>query len=53
MNTTPNDAEPRGADYWEADLCPLDPDNFWIDRATGERVNAATGERTAAAKETP
>ena len=34
--------------YWEADLCAVDPDNYWIDRATNERVNAVTGERTAA-----
>jgi len=34
--------------YWEADLCALDPDNYWIDRATSERVNALTGERTPA-----
>ena len=30
---------------WEADLCAVDPDNFWIDRDTHERVNAETGER--------
>ncbi len=34
------------ADAWEADLDAADPDNFWIDRASGERVNAVTGERT-------
>lgn len=33
--------------YWEADLDPCDPDNYWIDQETGERVNAVTGERTA------
>ncbi|MGK2884347.1 MAG: hypothetical protein ACSLE8_06160 [Rhodococcus sp. (in: high G+C Gram-positive bacteria)] len=32
---------------WSSSPCPLDPDNFWIDDATGERVNAKTGERTA------
>lgn len=25
--------------------CPVDPDNFWIDEETGQRVNASTGER--------
>lgn len=30
---------------WSGSPCPRDPDNFWIDDATGERVNAATGER--------
>lgn len=33
-------------EYWEADLDPLDPDNYWIDRETGERVNAWTNERS-------
>lgn len=31
---------------WSGSPCPNDPDNFWIDDATGERVNAETGERT-------
>jgi hypothetical protein len=31
---------------WSGSLCPIDPDNFWIDDDTGERVNATTGERT-------
>lgn len=31
---------------WSGSPCPADPDNFWIDDETGERVNAATGERT-------
>jgi hypothetical protein len=26
----------------------MDPDNFWIDDVTGERVNALTGERSKA-----
>lgn len=30
---------------WSSSLDPTAPDNFWIDDATGERVNAATGER--------
>ncbi|MGB3833777.1 MAG: hypothetical protein WA975_18150 [Mesorhizobium sp.] len=30
---------------WSGSPCPKDPDNFWIDDATGERVNAVTGER--------
>lgn len=25
---------------WTGSPCPLDPDNFWIDDATGERVPA-------------
>ena len=32
--------------YWEADLDPCDPANYWIDAETRERVNALTGERT-------
>lgn len=31
---------------WSGSLCPIDPDNFWIDDKTGERVDARTGERT-------
>lgn len=31
---------------WSGHPDPRDPDNFWIDDKTGERVNAATGERT-------
>lgn len=31
---------------WSGSPCPKDPDNFWIDDKTGERVNAQTGERT-------
>ncbi len=31
---------------WSGSPDPLDPDNFWIDDDTGERVNATTGERT-------
>lgn len=33
---------------WSGSPCPIDPDNFWIDDETGERVNATTGERKAA-----
>jgi hypothetical protein len=31
---------------WSGSPDPKDPDNFWIDDVTGERVNAATGERS-------
>ena len=31
---------------WSGSPDPSDPDNFWIDDVTGERVNAKTGERT-------
>lgn len=31
---------------WTGHPDPRDPDNFWIDDKTGERVNAKTGERT-------
>lgn len=31
---------------WSGSPCPADPDNFWIDDATGERVDARTGERS-------
>jgi hypothetical protein len=31
---------------WSGSPDPADPDNFWIDDDTGERVNAVTGERT-------
>jgi len=30
---------------WTGSPCPRDPDNFWIDDKTGERVNAKTGQR--------
>lgn len=30
---------------WSGSPCPLDPDNFWMDDDTGERVDASTGER--------
>ena len=30
---------------WNGSQCPIDPDNFWIDDDTGERVNAISGER--------
>ena len=33
--------------YYETSLCPFDPDNFWIDTGTNERVNAYNGQRTA------
>lgn len=31
---------------WSGSPDPDDPDNYWIDDVTGERVNAHTGERT-------
>jgi hypothetical protein len=31
---------------WSGHPDPSDPDNYWIDDATGERVNALTGERS-------
>lgn len=31
---------------WSGHPDPNDPDNFWIDDATGERVDARTGERS-------
>ena len=30
---------------WSGSLDPSDPDNFWLDDVTGERVDARTGER--------
>lgn len=30
---------------WSGTPDPSDPDNYWIDDTTGERVNAHTGER--------
>lgn len=36
----------RHAFEWSGSPDPEDPDNFWIDDETGERVNAHTGERT-------
>ena len=34
------------AKEWSGYPDPRDPDNFWIDDKTGERVNAITGQRT-------
>jgi hypothetical protein len=31
---------------WNGYPAPCDPDNFWLDDESGERVNAATGART-------
>lgn len=31
---------------WSGSPDPNDPDNYWIDDDTGERVSAKTGERT-------
>jgi hypothetical protein len=33
-------------EVWSGYPDPADPDNYWIDDKTGERVNATTGERT-------
>lgn len=38
--------EPLVASEWSGHPDPEDPDNYWIDDATGERVSALTGERT-------
>lgn len=35
-----------GGGEWSGSPDPEDPDNFWVDDKTGERVNAQTGERT-------
>lgn len=35
--------DPRFADvapFWSGSLCPVDPDNYWIDDLTGERIGA-------------
>lgn len=31
---------------WSGSCDPCEPDNYWIDDETGERVSAITGERT-------
>ena len=31
---------------WSGGLCPLDPDNCWIDDETGEHVEAMSGKRS-------
>jgi hypothetical protein len=36
----------KGAGQWSGSPDPTDPDNYWIDDETGERVNALTGERS-------
>ena len=38
--------KPQAVKEWSGSPDPSDPDNFWIDDVTGERVNAKTGERT-------
>jgi hypothetical protein len=30
----------KDAHNWSGSPCPVDPDNFWIDDATGERIPA-------------
>lgn len=39
-------ARAEGTADWSGSPDPADPDNFWIDDATGERVDASTGVRT-------
>jgi len=39
--------QPMPKDY-EASPCVLDPDNYWVDDETGERIYALNGERTPA-----
>jgi hypothetical protein len=34
------------AEEWSGSPDPADPDNFWLDDATGERICALTGERS-------
>lgn len=36
----------NGIPTWESDLCDVDPDNCWIDKSTGEHVNATTNKRS-------
>lgn len=38
--------KPKSDWAWTGHPDPSDPDNFWIDDKTGERVNARTSERT-------
>ena len=38
--------KPYDAHEWSGSQDPEDPDNFWIDDVTGERVSAHTGERS-------
>ena len=33
-------------DKWSGSCDPCDPDNYWIDDETGERVSAETGEHS-------
>jgi hypothetical protein len=40
-----NDADGLLVDQWSGSPDPADPDNYWIDDVTGERVNAHTGKR--------
>jgi hypothetical protein len=43
------DTDTGAAAEWSGSPDPVDPDNYWIDDKTGERVNAKTGERAAGA----
>ena len=43
--------EQRECGEWSGTPDPSDPDNFWVDDKTEERVNAETGERTTEALE--
>ena len=42
--TDTNDTLARDSE-WSGSLCPQDPDNCWIDDATGEHINATTNAR--------
>lgn len=46
MNAYPNGEIVNVTQIWDGSPDPNDPDNYWIDDQTGERVNATTGERT-------
>lgn len=43
MTTT---IEETDSNYWSGSCDPCDPDNYWIDDDTNERVDCVTNERT-------
>lgn len=43
---TGSDSRSAPVGEWSGSPCSEDPDNCWIDDATGEHVNATTNERT-------
>lgn len=43
---TTKETNARPVIEWSGSPCELDPDNFWLDDDTGERVCAETGERS-------